>query len=51
MALDPYGRRLYWTDAETNVINVTRLDGTPIGVVVEGQQRHPRLITLFAEKG
>ncbi|PIK48062.1 putative low-density lipoprotein receptor-related protein 6 [Apostichopus japonicus] len=51
IALDPYGHRLFWTDAVTNVINVTRLDGTPIGVVVEGPQRRPRLLTLIAEKG
>ncbi|KAJ4450925.1 hypothetical protein ANN_02360 [Periplaneta americana] len=36
MALDPYGRVLYWTCANTNAINVTRLDnGSAVGVVVK----------------
>lgn len=51
LAVDPYSRRLYWTDSVTNVINVTGLDGTPIGVVLDNEQQYPRLITLIAEEG
>ncbi|XP_069679259.1 low-density lipoprotein receptor-related protein 6 [Periplaneta americana] len=52
MALDPYGRVLYWTCANTNAINVTRLDnGSAVGVVVKVEGEKPRNIVLHPEKG
>lgn len=51
MALDPYSRVIYWTCALHNVINVTRLDGRPVGVVVSGDNQTPRSIALHPLKG
>ncbi|KDR08547.1 Low-density lipoprotein receptor-related protein 6 [Zootermopsis nevadensis] len=52
MAVDPYGRLLYWTCANTNAINVTRLDnGSAVGVVVKVDGEKPRNIALHPEKG
>lgn len=52
MAVDPYGRLLYWTCANTNAVNVTRLDnGSAVGVVVKVDGEKPRNIALHPEKG
>jgi hypothetical protein len=52
MSLDPYARLLYWTCANTNAINVTRLDnGSAVGVVVKVDGEKPRNIALHPEKG
>ena len=52
MAVDPYARLLYWTCANTNAINVTRLDnGSAVGVVVKVNGEKPRNIALHPEKG
>ena len=50
-AIEPYSRLLFWTDSTTNVINVTRLDGQPVGVVISGENERPRALTLIPEKG
>lgn len=49
IAIDPHARALYWSDSHSNVINVTRLDGSTIGIVVRDGQ--PRSIALAAEEG
>lgn len=46
IAVDPYSRVLYWTCAKKNTINITGLDGTPVGVIVEGDHYVPRYIVL-----
>lgn len=46
IAVDPYSRVLYWTCAKKNTINITGLDGTPVGVIVEGDNIVPRYIAL-----
>lgn len=51
MAIDPYARVMYWTDAKRNVINVTKLDGTPLGVVIQEEKEKPRSIVLNPLKG
>jgi hypothetical protein len=52
MALDPYARLLYWTCANTNAINVTRLEnGSAVGVVVKVDGEKPRNIVLHPERG
>ena len=52
MAVDPYTRLLYWTCANTNAINVTRLDnGSAVGVVVKVNGEKPRNIALHPERG
>ena len=56
VAVDPYARLLYWSDARHDVINVTRLDDDlwPVGVVVSSQPRdaqQPRKIALAPRHG
>lgn len=51
IAIDPYSRLLYWSDTRADVINVTRLDGRGVGVVVEGSQQKPEYIALAPKQG
>ncbi|KAM6162242.1 low-density lipoprotein receptor-related protein 6 isoform 5-T5 [Erethizon dorsatum] len=51
LSIDIYSRYIYWTCEATNVINVTRLDGRSIGVVLKGDQDRPRAIVVNPEKG
>lgn len=52
LALDPYGRQLFWTCALGNVINATSLDdGRPLGVVLGGKDERPRLLALHPHQG
>ena len=52
IAIDPYSRTLYWTCSMNNVVNVTRLDMTPVGVVLQAPSNFkPRSIALFPERG
>ncbi|XP_061438480.1 low-density lipoprotein receptor-related protein 6 isoform X3 [Rhineura floridana] len=51
LSIDIYSRYIYWTCEATNVINVTRLDGRQMGVVLKGDQDRPRAIVVNPEKG
>ncbi|XP_028584444.2 low-density lipoprotein receptor-related protein 6 isoform X3 [Podarcis muralis] len=51
LSIDIYSRYVYWTCEATNVINVTRLDGRLMGVVLKGDQDRPRAIVVNPEKG
>nr|XP_020641437.1 low-density lipoprotein receptor-related protein 6 isoform X2 [Pogona vitticeps] len=51
LSIDIYSRYVYWTCEATNVINVTHLDGRPMGVVLKGDQDRPRAIVVNPEKG
>ena len=52
IAIDPYSKKLYWSDQKNNVINVTRLDQWPVGVVVSGEgNQQPRKIALAPKYG
>ncbi|KAL7976342.1 hypothetical protein Chor_002561 [Crotalus horridus] len=51
LSIDIYSRYIYWTCEATNVINVTRLDGRLMGVVLKGEQDRPRAIVVNPEKG
>ncbi|KAM9203467.1 low-density lipoprotein receptor-related protein 6 isoform 5-T5 [Mergus octosetaceus] len=51
LSIDIYSRYIYWTCEATNVINVTRLDGRSMGVVLKGDQDRPRAIVVNPEKG
>ena len=51
IAIDPYSRTLYWSDTRKDVINVTRLDGRGVGVVVDGPGQKPYYIALAPTKG
>ncbi|RWS07569.1 low-density lipoprotein receptor-related protein 6-like protein [Dinothrombium tinctorium] len=51
--LDPYSRLLYWSCVKSNVINVTRLDGFPVGPLFNNPQNDdkPRSLALHPKKG
>ena len=52
LALNAPEGLLYWSDAEQNVINVMRLDGSKVGVIVSGGGgQKPRSIALAVDKG
>lgn len=51
LSIDIYSRFIYWTNEVTNVINVTRTDGSRVGVVLRGEQDKPRAIVVNPERG
>lgn len=54
LALDPISHLLFWTCADTNAINVTRLDNSssqPLGAVVRGEGLKPRLLAIHFIRG
>lgn len=51
LSIDVYSRFIYWTSEVTNVINVTRTDGSRVGVVLRGEQDKPRAIVVNPERG
>lgn len=51
MAIDPYSRRLFWSDMDSNVINVTTLDGTAIGIILRENEYRLQAITINPDKG
>uniref|UniRef100_A0A8C6S670 Low density lipoprotein receptor-related protein 5 n=1 Tax=Neogobius melanostomus TaxID=47308 RepID=A0A8C6S670_9GOBI len=51
LSLDPYSRHIYWTCETSNTINVQRMDGQNVGVVLKDETDKPRAIVVNAEKG
>ncbi|XP_023239238.1 low-density lipoprotein receptor-related protein 6-like [Centruroides sculpturatus] len=51
MAIEPYSRSLYWSCARHNVINVTKLNGKAIGIIISGDDQKPRHIAIHPNKG
>uniref|UniRef100_A0A8C7I8M5 Low density lipoprotein receptor-related protein 5 n=1 Tax=Oncorhynchus kisutch TaxID=8019 RepID=A0A8C7I8M5_ONCKI len=51
LSLDTYSRTVYWTCEATNTINLQRLDGDAMGVVLRDEHDKPRAIVVNAEKG
>ncbi|XP_060033222.1 low-density lipoprotein receptor-related protein 5 isoform X2 [Erinaceus europaeus] len=51
LSIDVYSRALFWTCEATNSINVHRLDGDPVGVVLRGERDRPRAIAVNPERG
>lgn len=51
LSIDIYSRFIYWTSEVTNVINVTRTDGSRVGVVLRGEKDKPRAIVVNPERG
>ena len=51
LSIDIYSRFIYWTSEVTKVINVTRTDGTRVGVVLRGELDKPRAIVVNPERG
>lgn len=51
LSIDIYSRFIYWTSEVTNAINVTRTDGSRVGVVLRGEHDKPRAIVVNPERG
>uniref|UniRef100_A0A665WA41 EGF-like domain-containing protein n=1 Tax=Echeneis naucrates TaxID=173247 RepID=A0A665WA41_ECHNA len=51
LSLDPYSRHIYWTCETTSTINIQRMDGQTVGVVLKDDIDKPRVIVVNAEKG
>ncbi|XP_041966314.1 low-density lipoprotein receptor-related protein 5 isoform X1 [Alosa sapidissima] len=51
LSLDPYSRTVYWTCETTNTINIQRMDGSSVGMVLRDDVDKPRAIVVNAEKG
>lgn len=51
LSLDLYSRHIYWTCETTNTINVQRMDGHNVGVILKDDTDKPRAIVVSAEKG
>ncbi|XP_054246287.1 low-density lipoprotein receptor-related protein 5 [Indicator indicator] len=51
LSIDVYSHTLYWTCEATNSVNVQRLSGEPMGMVLRGEHDRPRAIVVNAERG
>ncbi|XP_029697135.1 low-density lipoprotein receptor-related protein 5 isoform X2 [Takifugu rubripes] len=51
LSLDPYSRHIYWTCETTNTINIQKMSGQHVGVVLKDDANKPRAIVVSAEKG
>lgn len=51
LSLDAYSRHLYWTCETTNTINVQKMSGQNVGVVLKDDANKPRAIVVSAERG
>lgn len=51
LSIDIYSHTLYWTCEATNSVNVHRLNGESIGMVLRGDHDRPRAIVVNAERG
>ncbi|XP_016154388.1 PREDICTED: low-density lipoprotein receptor-related protein 5 [Ficedula albicollis] len=51
LSIDIYSHTLYWTCEATNSVNVHRLNGESIGMVLRGEHDRPRAIVVNAERG
>lgn len=51
LSLDPYSRHIYWTCETTNSINIQKMNGHTVGVVLKDDTNKPRAIVVNAAKG
>lgn len=51
LSLDSYSRHIYWTCETTNTINIQKMSGQNVGVVLKDDINKPRAIVVSAEKG
>lgn len=51
LSIDIFSHTLHWTCEATNTINVHRLNGELIGIVLRGDHDKPRAIVVNAERG
>ena len=51
LAVDPLGRNIYWTDDDTNTIEVSRMNGTMRKTLIRQDIDNPRDIILNLRKG
>ena len=51
IALDPYGKQLYWTDGISMTIKVTSLTTNVVGILVSDENTNPESIALDPKRG
>lgn len=51
LSLDPYSRHVYWTCESTNTINIQKMSGQHVGVVLKDDASKPRAIVVSGERG
>jgi DNA-binding beta-propeller fold protein YncE len=51
IALDPYGKQLYWTDDVSRNIKVTSLTSDEVGTLVSSENGEPKSIALDPKRG
>lgn len=51
IALDPYGKQLYWTDDVSKTIKVTGLTTNVVGILVDDENTNPGSIALDPKRG
>ena len=51
IALDPYGKQLYWTDDISGSIKVTSLTSNQVGTLVSGENGKPTSIAVDSKRG
>ena len=51
IALDPYGKQLYWTDDESKTIKVTSLTTNVVGILVNDENTNATSIALDPKRG
>lgn len=51
LSLDPFSRHVYWTCEATNTINVQKMSGQQVGVVLKDDANKPRAIVVSGERG
>jgi low density lipoprotein receptor-related protein 5/6 len=51
LAIEPFSGLMFWTCSMNNSINVTRLNGSSVGIVVRVENEKPRHIAIHARRG
>jgi low density lipoprotein receptor-related protein 5/6 len=51
LAFEPFSGLLFWTCSVNNSVNVTRLNGSSVGVVVRVENEKPRHIAIHSRRG
>lgn len=51
LAIEPFSGLMFWTCSVNNSINVTRLNGSSVGIIVRVENEKPRYIAIHARLG
>jgi hypothetical protein len=51
LAVDWIADNIYWTDADSKVLEVARLDGSSRKIIIQDGLDEPRALAIFPRKG